>query len=198
MAIVEARFELNGFGPLLFGKQIFEQKRDDETHDAFESRIWREKAAVNDAGHVIVQAEAVHKSLVFAGSWLSLKVPGGGKKTFTKLFLCGLVCHVPELEVLKNGKPITRDDLEELPLSVPSDGKKGGSKRVIRRFPRVMPPWTVNAQLLLLAEPITEDIFIRHARAAGMFDGLGSMRIGTGGPNGMWRPDALSYTDYAM
>lgn len=199
--ISQVSFDMVGFGPILFGKQIFEKKRDDEIHDAFELRTWRKRAGVDDGGNVVIPAAAVHKSLVFAGKWLSLSVPGGGKKTFTKIFMCGLVCHVPEFRVLKNGKPLTAEMLDDYPLSVDSGGGKSGSgsgKRVIRHFPRLTPPWTIPVTMLILAESITEDIFMRHARAAGMYDGMGAMRIGTGGPNGMWRPENLTLAEYVL
>jgi hypothetical protein len=118
------------------------------------------------------------------------------------MFVSGLICNVPELEVYKDGEPISRDYFTQpgrlFALSCDPQGKKGGSggKRVRRIFPRVMPPWVIKASLLVVPEPITEDIFLRHARTAGMFDGMGSFRIANGGPNGMWRPESLLFKDF--
>jgi hypothetical protein len=198
MSIFEASFKLVGHSPLLYGKPVHDEKRDDETHEQREDRTWKGRAHVTHDGKLCIPAMSVHRSLCAAARWLSMKVPGGGQKTFSKRFESGILCNVPNFVVERNGKPLTLDDIDECPLFVPSDGKRGSGKRVWRKFPRVMPTWSICGAVLVTDGAITEDVFLRHLKCAGLHDGLGSMRIGTGGPNGMFEVDGFEMSSYSM
>lgn len=196
MSISEVKFTMVGHGPIVFGKPVHEQKRDDETHQQLEERTWTEKAHVDHEGRLYVPAVAVHRSLIAAGAWLSQKL--SGNKTFTQRFKAGLLCHKPEFTINRNGQPLSIKDIERLDLYVPSDGKQGGTKRVWRSFPRLLPSWSIDVTMLLTDEAISEDVFAKHAKCAGLHDGIGSMRIGKGGPNGLWELANLRMSEYTM
>lgn len=200
MGIKLAQFKMIGHGPLLYGRPVHEDKEPDETHEQLNERIWQQRALVDGDNMLCISAVAVHRSLMSAGKWLSMKLEGN--KTFTKRFTAGVMCHKPMFRVMKDGKPIHSGELSKkeyrIDLYVPSDGKQGGTKRVWRTYPRVLPTWTVDVELLITDDAISEDVLTAHAKCAGLHDGIGSMRIGTGGPNGLWELDSLQLSNYEL
>lgn len=195
-AINKVTFTMVGHGPILFGRPVFEPKRDDETHEQLDQRAWRMRAHTTDGNVLCIPATAVKQSLVFAGKWLGIKLKGG--KTFTARFKSGVVCASPYFLLSRKNKPLTIDDVEEYPLYVPSDGRPGGTSRVVRRFPKLSPEWECTAEFIVTDNVISEDMIERHAKAAGLHDGIGSMRIGNGGPNGMWKVQDVRLETYAI
>ena len=195
MSIQKVTFRMLGRGPVLFGRPIHEPKRDDESHEQLDQRTWQQRAHVSD-GILSIPSTAVHRSLVFAGSWLSMKL--SGNKTFTARLRAGVLATKPYFHLMRKGKPLTIDDVTKEPIYVPSDGKVGGTKRVWRLFPKLVPDWEVEAEFLLTDPLITADVFERHCKASGLHDGVGSMRIGRGGPNGMWQPADLTMAAYEL
>jgi hypothetical protein len=200
MAVNKATFTMIGIGPILYGRPVHEERIGDETHEQLKERTWKEKAAVDGDNMLCIPAEAVRRSLIFAGSWLSMKLTGN--KTFTKRFMSGMMCNKPMFQVIKNGSPIHFNELDKsgyrLDLFVPPDGKKGGKSRVWRAFPRILPSWEVKAEFLVTDDAIDLQALEAHVRSAGLHDGIGSMRIGQGGPNGMWDAKDVSLVPYTF
>lgn len=194
MSIVRnCSFTMIGTGPLLFGRPVFDEKRDDESHAQFDERTWQQKCSTDNDGKLAISSTAVHKCIIAGAKWLSMKLEKN--KTFTQRFVAGVFPLDPYFPIA-NGKPtLTPDDCEKLPLYVPSDGKPGGTKRVWRIFPRLKPGWHCRASFLVTDERITEEVFEKHIRTAGLHDGIGSMRIGKGGPNGMFTVEDFKMTD---
>ena len=60
-------------------------------------------------------------------------------------------------------------------LFVPSDGKRGGSRRVTRVFPLIT-RWEGTAIIHVIDETITEDVLVRHLTEAGNLIGMGRFR----------------------
>jgi hypothetical protein len=201
MKIRKVSFRCIGQANLMFGKPVHEKKRDDETADQFEERTWKERCHVDEASGVLYRPGLeFQKTLCFAASWLSMKMPGGGgKKTYTKRFGSGVRPGGRGwFPILVNDKPAKLGDVGVLPLYVPSGGEKGGSKRVWRKFPILQPGWTIDVEMVIVDEAITEDVFVRHAQTAGIYDGLGSMRVGRQGPNGIFICENFVFTDLAL
>lgn len=198
MSIAKAEFVLIGHGPLVYGKPVHGERQDDETEDQKDIRTWRQRAHVDSEGFLCVPSAAVKQSLCAAAKWLGDKFANDKKKTYTKRFQSGILCMASTFRVSRGGKDLTIDDVEEYPLFVPSNGQRGYSKRVWRRYPRVMPRWRVDGMLLVTDPMIDEEVFRRNLSCAGLHDGLGSMRIGTGGPNGMFEIGELSLTPYSI
>ncbi len=196
MGILSAKFTMIGHGPIVFGKPVHEAKRDNEKDDQWAERIWKEKTHVDEDGHLCIPATAVHRSLITASKWLSEKLEG--KKTYTRRFESGVICHQQMFKITRNGKPLAMDNVERFNLYAPTNGERGGPKRVWKAFPRVMPKWEIEVNLLITDEAITEAVFAKHARCAGLHDGIGSMRIGKAGPNGMWELSNLELSEYTL
>lgn len=190
------RYTMRGTAPIIYGRPIHAEKRDDETSQQLEERTWRQKIH-KDGDFLAIPSTAVHRGLMAAGAWLSMKLEGN--KTYTKRLVAGILTLKPYFILRdENGDGLTEDSIEELPLYVPSDGKRGGPKRVWRTFPRVNPPWSLEAEFVVTDEALTESVLATHARCAGLHDGIGSMRIGNGGQNGMFLVEDLELEDYLL
>ena len=188
--MLKATVDLIGVSDLMFGRHVAEPKRDDETHDQLERRTWQQKVRVTKAGQCYLQPFALKNCLESAAMWLSMKIPGEGHKTFTKRFASGILI-VDDLPLFKtDGKPVVMDDVEPVEIFAPSDGKRGGPKRVFRIFPTIH-DWHTSATITLLDNKITENVLLRHLDAAGKFVGFGSMRVGNGGINGRFQVENL-------
>lgn len=145
------------------------EKLDREQHDDFEKRTWRERLHCDAAGNVIIPTMAFKNCLSEAAKFLSMQIPGKGKATYTKHFEAGVLC----LEPLR--LDITRDQAEGEWLFLPSDGRRGGGKRVYKCYP-VIHQWGGTVPFIILDEIITEPVFRAHIEAAGRFIGIGRFR----------------------
>ena len=68
----KATFEVRGMTDLMFGKATSSPRRDDETYEAHERRVWPEKVPVTAEGQCYVNPFAVTNSLVEAAKWARL------------------------------------------------------------------------------------------------------------------------------
>jgi len=170
----------------MFGRHVPDKKLSDETDQQREERVWRKKVHVTPDGQCFIPPFALKNALESAGRWLSMKIPGEGHKTYTKRFLAGTIVVDPLLLEKPGGDPIVLDDVEGQELFVPSDGRRGGSKRVPRIFPTIA-EWNTTAEIHVFDNIITEEVMHKHLEAIGMFIGFGSMRVENGGTNGRFR-----------
>ena len=74
------------------------------------------------------------------------------------------------------------DDVKSLRIPVPSDGKRGGTKRVFKTFPFVS-EWEAKVEFCVLDEIIDNAVFEQHLVDAGQFIGIGYFRPRN---NGYW------------
>lgn len=183
-----ATVHIVGSSPLMYGKQVFEDKLDEETDAQYEERTCLKKVHVDHEGCIGINPQAIKFSLEWAASWNNMKVPGGagGKETFKRRFTAGVASYDTFIRVAREGRDLVLDDVEVQRLSVPSQGERGGKKRVVRNFPTLNLPWEATFQMVILDHAIDYDVFSKHIRTSGIFDGIGSMRIRNGGPNGRY------------
>jgi len=151
-----------------------ETKPRDATWEDWEERIWKRKAHVTEEGEVFIPPMALKNCLSEAASYKSMKIPGKGNQKYTKHFVAGILC----VEPLLLGVPLEKVD--KFHLYVPADGKRGGKGRVWKIFPRIM-KWEAIAEVLVLDDIITEEIFELTLRDAGQFIGLGTFRPSNNG-----------------
>lgn len=194
MKTATASFKSALQSPLFFGKPVLEKKESKETHDQFEERTWKQKIHADDDGSIFIPPFALKNGLESVGKWLSMPIPGEGKKTFTKRFVSGTL--VVDRMMLKDhdDKQLTIDDVVGQPLFVPSDGKRGGPKRVMRTFP-VVEKWMTEATIHIMDDKIDEAVLAEHLKAFGMFIGFGSMRVENGGINGRFTVESLKLAE---
>jgi len=161
---------LESTGPYSQSRVIQSEKNKKELPDDFEKRVWRERMWSTEDGHVFIPPMQFCNSLKEAAKYLSIPVPGkGGKVTFTKNFEAGVL--VTQRLVLPD---IAEKVLPEK-LYVPSDGRRGGTKRVYRYFP-LIPTWVGAVTYTIFDDLITEDVFKQVLDASGKLIGIGRFR----------------------
>ena len=173
----------------------YSQSRDYETEklpkerpDAYEERTWRDRMHVNDLGYVFIPPMAFKNCLSEIARYLSEQIPGKGKTTFTKHFEAGIL--VLESLVL----PIKKADVPGEWLYVPSDGKRGGSKRVPKCFP-LIEQWAGKVTFHILDDTVTPEVFERHLEQAGKFVGIGRFRPRNNGYYGRFRVEKVEWVE---
>jgi len=163
-----------------------------ESKDQYEQRTWRERMTVDpETGEVMIPPMALKKSLDAAASRRGEKVPGKGRREFAKYFLSGIQVYEP----VRLG--IRKEEVTGERLFVPSDGVKGGSKRVARTFPKIV-GWRGTAEYTILAtDVITKDVFVRHLADAGLYIGVGRFRPERGGFYGRYHSLGIEWREEA-
>ncbi len=144
-------------------------KKEKETCEDYEDRIWRERLHYGTDGQVFIPASSFKNCLSEAAKYLNLQIPGKGKATYTKHFEAGIL--VPE------SLPIsaTKDNAKCHRLFLPADGKRGSGKRVWKNMP-IIHEWSGTVEFLILDETITKDVFRKVLEEAGKFIGIGTFR----------------------
>lgn len=145
------------------------EKKSKELPRDYEERTWRDRCHVNDKGHVFIPPMAFKNCLSEAAKFLSVQIPGKGASTYTKHFEAGILVMEPLV------LPILKKDVQGEWLFVPSDGKRGGGKRVDKCFP-IIHQWEGAVTFHVLDSIITEDVFEQHLQEAGNFIGIGRFR----------------------
>jgi hypothetical protein len=162
------------------------EKLEKESAKDYEKRTWRNRLHVNEDGNVFIPPMALKNCLSECAKYLSMRIEGGGRKTYTKHFEAGVLCCEP-IVLPKKAEEV---DCEE--LFVPSDGVRGGSKRVMKSFPYI-PEWEGIATFYIADETITEDIFEYHLEQAGKFIGLGRFRVRNNGYYGRFKVETIDW-----
>ena len=179
-----ARFDMIGISDLMFGTHVTEQKKTSETHVQFEQRTWKQKVLVTPEGQVFINPFALTNGLEVAGKFLGKKIPSARGATYTDRIRKGTQTVGKLLLTNAKGKSLSIDDIEPVPLFVPSDGKRGSGKRVDRIFPTVHDWRVIGAAMYVYDGKIDDETTHEHLVAMGKFVGFGSMRVENGGVNG--------------
>ena len=155
----------------VYGQSKFHQtpKLNKELSADFEDRTWRERTHVDEKGFLFIPRTQFANSLREASKYLSISIPGKGKATYTKHFESGIVVF-NDLPL-----PVKKEDVKNVTCFVPSDGRIGGGKRVVKHFP-VVHEWSGTVTYLIMDDIITEDIFRQVIEASGSLIGIGYFR----------------------
>ena len=181
-----ATCKLKSVSPYSQSKFISTEKPRDITHKDFEEKTWKERCHVNSDGNVFIPPMAFKNCLSEAAKYKSIQIPGKGKSTYTKHFVAGVL--VVEPLVL----PLTLNDIDGEWLYVPSDGRRGGSKRVAKCFPRIN-EWSGTVTFLVFDDLIDEETFTTHLRDAGQFIGVGRFRPLNNGYYGRFSVESVEW-----
>lgn len=184
----KAIIKLKSITPITFGKFHQEEKQNKELPDAYEKRTWKEKAHYSDDGYVKIPATMIGNCIRESAKFMSLQVPGKGKSTYTKHFDAGII--VQNDIVTKTSKTDIRGDVRH----VPSDGRPGGTKRVIKVFP-IVDEWEGETTIFIGDDIITPDIFEAVVRNAGNLIGMGTWRPRNRGMNGRFELVSMKWAD---
>lgn len=170
------------------GRVLQSDKLPKELPDDYEKRTWRERMWVTEDGRVFIPPMQFCNSLKEAAKYLNLQVPGGGKRTFTKNFEAGIL--VMERLPLN----IKAEDVKPEKLYVPSDGRRGGTRRVYKYFPVIL-EWCGAVTYTIFDDIITEDVFRQVLDASGKLIGIGRFRPRNMGYYGTFKVDELIWQD---
>jgi len=162
-----ATVKMKSVSPMSQSKYVNVPKLDKEQPAAYEQRTWREKMHYDKDGQVYIPPMAFKNTLSGAAKYLSIQYKG--KSTYTKHFEAGVLCY----ELIYLG--IHKQDVSCESFFLPSDGRRGGTTRVVRTFP-VFPEWEGTCIFNIADEIITEKVFRMHLEAAGQFIGIGRFR----------------------
>lgn len=169
-------------------KPIDTPRGERETHKDHEERIWRERIHADAEGNVFIPPMAFKNALSEAAKFLSLQIPGKGKATYTKHFEAGVLA----MEAVPLG--IKRDEVPGEWLFVPSEGVRGGGKRVWKCFPLIN-QWKGTVRFMILDDTITDAVFEKHLKEAGNFIGIGRFRPRNNGYYGRFRVVSTKWSD---
>lgn len=180
--------QLQSVSPYSQSKHYEVPKENKESPAAYEKRTWRERCHADDKGQMFIPPMAFKNTISDAARFLGERIPGKGQQTWSKHFEAGVLVTDP----LPLG--IKKDDVSGEWLFVPSDGKKGGGKRVMKCFP-VIQQWEGEMTFYVLDDMITEDVFRHHLEQAGAFVGLGRFRPQRGGFYGRFKVVNMTWKD---
>lgn len=159
-----------------------------ESPGNYEKRTWRHRMHYGKDGMVFIPPMALKNCLSDAAKFLSIKIPGKGQATYTKHFDAGVLCMEPA------SLGIHKDDVAANWLFLPSDGTRGGNKRVDKCF-GVIYDWSAVAAFYVADYTITEDVFKDHLVQAGTFIGLGVFRPRNGGYQGRFVVNSIEWSE---
>ena len=162
--------KLKSTSPYSQGRFHQTEKLEKELHADYEIRTWREKLHyLPETGQIFIPPMSFANSLKEAAKYLNIQIPGKGKSTFTKNFEAGIMVTEP---LLINAY---KDTVESETIHVPSDGRRGGTTRVLKTFPLIR-KWEGTVMFYILDDIITSDVFTTVLEASGNLIGIGRFR----------------------
>jgi len=188
--------DIVGITTLTFGRMMQSPRDKGESAEAHDKRCWKERCHTTKEGFVEWPIVAFKMGMVFAAKLKGEKIKGKGQRTYTASFNTGIMPDptAPPAIIQRKVDGLWRkvhiDDIEGRDIAVPADGKKGGSKRVYRRFPEIDPPWTIiGLSFVVIDDDLIEnpDCITEAFEKAGVQAGIGCNRPQTaGGDHGMF------------
>lgn len=168
--MIQATVNLKSISPYSQGRKHEVPKLDKESDAAYDERTWRERLHYDcQTGEVYIPPMAFKNALASVAKYLSVQIPGKGKATYTKHVESGVIVMEPLMLGIYKGDVVSER------IFVPSDGKRGGGKRVYRTFP-VIHSWSGDVVFTILDQTVTKEVFENFITEAGRFIGIGRWR----------------------
>lgn len=164
-----AECDLVGTAPISFSAPVHSAKAGTESADEHEERTWKERLHVDEKGVVFIPPMALKNCLSDIAKYLSERITGKGQATFTAKYEAG----VSVIERMDLG--VKAKEVEGEWLFVPSDGKRGGGRRVWKKFPLIK-DWRTHAIVYVHDEIIVPKQLEEYLKQAGLFIGMGRFR----------------------
>jgi hypothetical protein len=162
--------KLKSTSPYSQGKYHETPKKDKELAHDYELRTWRERLHYSlETGLVFIPPMSFAISMKEAAKYLNIQIPGKGKSTYTKNFDAGILVTEPLVLNIK------KEDVISENVFVPSDGRRGGTTRVMKTFPLIQ-SWSGEVTYYILDDIITEDVFRKVLDTSGNLIGVGRFR----------------------
>jgi hypothetical protein len=187
LEMITATAHLKSTSPYSQSKHYSDPKLDREIPRDYEARTWRSRMHVTKDGFVFIPPMAFKNCLSEAAKFWNKQIPGKGKATYTKHFEAGIIL-LDEVQL-----SIRAEDVEGEWLFLPSDGQRGGGKRVDKCYPRI-DAWSAVVAFQILDEIITEDVFSEVLEVAGSYIGIGRWRPRNNGCYGRFTVESLKWS----
>lgn len=171
-----------------FGKFHQEPKKEKEIPQDYEERTWKEKAHYTDDDYVKIPGVMIANCIRESAKFMSLQIPGKGKATYTKHFDAGII---PGNDIITK---IKKEQVKGVAVHVPSDGRPGGSTRVMKYFPKIE-NWEGEVTIYIGDDIITKEVFEKVIRNAGSLIGIGTWRPRNRGMNGRFELVDLKWSE---
>jgi len=158
-------------------------KKTKEGNDEFTERTWKELAHYDDKGFMMIPSVAFKKSVMTMAAIEKEKVKDKGNQEWGRRFKTGL-------RVANNLRlPFKRETLkcDTFPM------KRKDGNAVVVKFP-VAEKWEGCVEFHLYDSVITDKIFERYVREAGVRVGVGQGRPENGGENGCWEVEKIVWS----
>ncbi|HQS15022.1 hypothetical protein [Reyranella sp.] len=184
--------KLRGVSPYSQSRHYIRELEQGESQDDNYRRTWRGHLHTDNAGMVFIPANSLKNCLSDAAKFMSISVPGKGKATYTKNFEAGImVAQSAPLGVHK-------DKVDFEALFLPSDGRRGGPKRVMKYYP-IIPEWETEAEFIIVDETVlqssvkdkTRTVFQEVLEGAGQYIGIGRFRPRNNGYYGRFSVESV-------
>lgn len=182
MKVYEA--ELESVSAYSQSKYVQTPKLEKESSNDYEARTWRDRLHINEDGFVFIPPMSFKNCLAEAAKYLSMSIPGKGKATYTKHIEAGTLITDPLV------LPLKKDQVDGEWLFVPSDGRRGGSKRVEKCFP-IITNWKGVIIIYVLDETVTAEVLSYTLEQAGKFIGIGRFRPRNNGFYGRFKVNSI-------
>jgi hypothetical protein len=184
----KATVTLRSLTPITFGKFHQTPKLNKELHEDYERRTWREKTHYDPKKlEVYIPGIMIANCIRESAKFMSKQIPGKGKATYTKHFDSGIFIK-DNISIHPNKEQLT----DFSAVHVPSDGQRGGTKRVIRYFPR-FESWEGTFEIIVGDDIITADVMEEVLNNAGSLIGMGTWRPRNRGNNGRFELVKMSF-----
>lgn len=192
----EATVILRSASPYSQSKAYDDPKKPKETAKDYEARTWRSRMHVHE-NQVYIPPMAFKNCLSATAKFVSEQIPGKGKSTYTKHFEAGVLCLSRGMLRDLEGNPIMEDTVTGDWVFVPSDGVRESGKRVWKCFPMIY-EWQTTVQFKIHDDTVTQAVFDRTLRQAGVLIGLGRWRVRNNGLYGMFTVESLEWKEFSF
>lgn len=190
---------LKSISPYSQSKHYVKDKLQGESEDDHYRRTWRNHMHCAKDGEVYIPPGAFKNCLSEAAKFLSIPIPGKGKALYTKNFEAGVLVTKP----LHLG--ISREAVECENLFLPSDGRRGGSKRVDKYYPFI-PEWEGPVEFIIVDETVlqscthdkTKAVMLHVLEGAGQFIGIGRFRPRNNGFYGRFKVESFTTSELTV
>lgn len=159
--------KLQSASPFSFGTPAKTQKDANESDDAHDKRVFRERCYVGPDGKIIIPRSMFKNAVADTAKHMGEKIPGKGSATWTKHFEAGI--HVLS-DIATKWKP---DDAPFEDVYCYAQGHKSDAEgRVWRRFITI-PEWTGEILFRVVDPVVTVKQFLKTLRMTGLIMGIG-------------------------
>lgn len=159
-----------------------------ENDEAYEIRTWRRRLHLTADGNIFIPATQFNHAVKEAGGRLRMRIPGKGQSEYGKCFKTGVM--VQDNLVL----PLKGADIPYDRLYVPSAPGSNKGNRVYKNFGRI-DSWEGEVKFYILDDQLTEEVFTKALRHAGLLVGVGRFRPANGGFYGRFGVESVQWVD---